>query len=145
MNFSIETNNALRVVFELSLRHGEEQIFIESIERTLFISNKQLDYILEILRENGIIELYERRKEKVCKLLLEPKEIKVSTIVRIFEEVGKININDNNSAYIKEIDSIILGEIWKNSDIKIENIFGEIYFDKLIEKYKNTYSFMVNI
>lgn len=145
MNFSTETNNALRVVFELSLKYEENQSFLESIERTLFISNKQLEYILEILKENRIIELYERRKEKVCRLLIMPSEIKVSQIIRIFEPLNQRETNDSKPRYIKEIDSIIYREIWEEFERKIEDIFGNIYFDKLIEKYRNTYSFMLNI
>lgn len=145
MNFSTETNNALRVVFELSLKYEENQIFLESIERTLFISNKQLDYILEILKENKIIELYEKRKEKICTLLIAPKDIKVSQIIRLFEPINQRETNDSKPRYIKEIDSIIYREIWQEFERKIENIFGNIYFDKLIEQYRNTYSFMLNI
>ena len=123
---------ALRAIFELSFRNGDEPVTIEEIANAQDIPARFLEVIMLELKKGGIVDSV-RGNEGGFRLAVSSNQISVSHVIKLIW--GKAKENDNTRKTHNRGD-YVFSKLWNDITSVTERILSNTNFEGLVEDEK---------
>jgi len=132
LNFSTRGEYGLRAMFDLALHHGEGPISLKSVAERQGISDHYLEQLIAALRKAGLVKSV-RGAQGGYTLSREPREIKVSEIIRILEgPIAPMDcVSGNQEECCYRAETCVTKNIWEKVRDSVNQVLDNITLEDM--------------
>ena len=123
---------ALRAIFELVRREGDEPVKIQEIASVQDIPIRFLEVILVELKHGGFVSS-RRGKSGGYVLTREPDDIVVGEVIGFFKRGGSGDVKGRESSG-QRFGDLTFARLWKRAEEAISQVYDQITFQDLLEE-----------
>lgn len=145
MKLSSRVNYGIKFLMDIAINGEKNRVYLDETAGRNGVSEEYILILLENLKEKGVITIENNGKRKICRLNIEPENISVADLIKMFEEHFFYFEIERNESYSGRIDCIIEESIWNRMETIIRENFKEMTLKTLIESYREAYSYMMYI
>lgn len=138
MKITYKTDYALKAIFELSLRYGEdgELLSLSEIAGPGDIPEKFLEQILLSLKKGGFVKS-KRGVNGGFLLARHPADITVGEVIKFVEgPIEPISCVEEGYKGCKDLKNCIFRDVWKEVGRSVSIVIDSLTFEELVVRYK---------